>query len=116
VRWLEETIEDDLFISVLTLGEIKKGIERLADGRRKQRIVHDFGLLRSRFSARVLAVTDVVAERWGEISADAERAGRRLHVVDGLIAATALVFGHTVVTRNVADFDVTPVPLLAPWS
>ena len=113
--WLGASAEDELFLSVLSLGELKKGIERLEGGRKKQRLLRDYGLLRSRFSARVLPVTDVVAERWGDLAARASHAGRHLHVVDGLVAATALVCGHTVVTRNVGDFETTSAPILNPW-
>lgn len=116
IEWLEASMEEDLFLSVLSLGELEKGIQRLPDGRKKARLARDYVLLRSRFSSRVLGVTDVIAERWGDLSAAAERAGRHIHVIDGLIAATALVQGLTVVTRNVDDFATIPVPLLDPWS
>jgi predicted nucleic acid-binding protein len=116
IEWLRRSREDELFLSVLTLGELKKGIERLPPGKKKQGLLRDYALVRSRFSSRILAITDVVAERWGELSASAARSGKHLHVVDGLLAATALVSGFTVVTRNVADFAQTPVPLLDPWS
>lgn len=115
-EWLEDSYEDELFLSALSLGEITKGIERLPDGKKKTRLAKDFALLRSRFSSRVLPVTDVVAERWGELSAGAEAAGRHLHVVDGLIAATAWTFGLTLVTRKVKDFEVAPVPVANPWA
>lgn len=114
--WLGQTREDELFLSVLTLGEIKKGIARLPAGKKKAALGRDYALLRSRFSSRILTVTETVAETWGELSASATRDGRQLHVVDGLLAATALVAGLTVVTRNGADFAVTPVPLVDPWS
>lgn len=116
MEWLSASIEDDLFVSVLSLGELKKGIARLSEGKKKDRLLRDYLLLRSRFSPRVLPVSDAVAERWGEIAAAAERAGRHAHVVDGLIAATALVFGHALVTRNERDFAALPVPLVNPWS
>jgi predicted nucleic acid-binding protein len=115
LAWLGDTLEEELLVSVLTLGEIQKGIARLVEGRKKERLTHDYALLRSRFSGRVLPVNAAVAERWGELSASAARAGRALHVVDGLLAATALVHGHTLVTRNVDDFASTPVPVLDPW-
>jgi predicted nucleic acid-binding protein len=115
VEWLAASIEEELFLSALTLGEIKNGILRLGAGKRKERLIRDYTLLRGRFASRVLGVTDVVAERWGDLSAEATRAGRHLHVVDGLIAATALVFGLVVVTRNVGDFTATPVPIVNPW-
>lgn len=113
--WLHASLEDELHLSVLSLGEIKKGIERLPTGKKRDGLVRDYALLRSRFSARILPVTDVIAERWGELSAGAG-AGRTLHVIDGLLAATALVHGFTVVTRNVVDFAATPVPLENPWT
>ena len=116
VGWLASTLEDELFVSALSLGELKKGIERLPDGKKKDRLARDYVVFRSRFSSRVLGVTDVIAERWGDLSAGAERSGRHVHVVDGLIAATALVQGLTVVTRNVDDFATIPVPLLDPWT
>ena len=116
IDWLTGSIEDELFLSVLTLGELRKGITGLAEGRKKQRLVRDYGLLRSRFGARVLSVGDLVAERWGELSAEASRQGRTIHVVDGLLAATVMVHGLTLVTRNVTDFATVPVPIENPWS
>jgi hypothetical protein len=116
VKWLEGSVEDELFLSVLSLGELKKGIEKLPERKKKSRLLRDYTLLRSRFFTRILPVTDTVAERWGELSATADRAGRHLHVVDGLLAATALVFGLTVVTRNVGDFAGVPVPVEDPWT
>ena len=116
IDWLSRSIEDDLFLSVLTLGELRKGIAGLAEGRKKQRLVRDYGLLRSRFGSRVLAVSDLVAERWGELAADASRAGRVVHVVDGLLAATVMIHGLTLVTGNVADFAAVPVAIENPWS
>jgi predicted nucleic acid-binding protein len=101
--------------SALSLGEIRKDIGRVADGKRKQRLIRDYGMLRSRFATRILPITEIVAERWGDIAADASRARRTVHVVDGLLAATALVFGLTVVTRNVADFEAALAPVVNPW-
>jgi toxin FitB len=116
VDWLGRSIEDELFLSVLTLGELRKGIARLPESRKRQRLTRDYGLLRSRFGPRVVAVSDLVAERWGELSAEASRTGRAVHVVDGLIAATVMVHGLTLVTRNMADFAAVPVAIENPWS
>jgi predicted nucleic acid-binding protein len=116
LAFLGGSTEDDLFLSVLSLGELKKGIENLVAGRKKERLLRDYLRLRGRFSSRVLSVTELVAERWGEIAAAARRGGRHVHVIDGLVAATAAVSGLTVVTRNVDDFAMTPVPLLDPWT
>lgn len=73
-------------------------------------------MLRSRFASRILPVDASVAEKWGEIAAEAGRAGRAVHVIDGLLAATGVVFGLVVVTRNIADFEMTTAPVLNPWS
>ena len=116
VSWLSDSIEDELFLSVLTLGELRKGLDRLPSGKRRDRLVTDYGMLRTRFSSRVLPVTAAVAERWGTLAATVGRDGGHLHVVDGLLAATALVAGLTVVTRNVGDFARTAVPLIDPFS
>ncbi len=116
MTWLAASAEDELFLSVLSLGEIKKGIGRLPEGRRKLKLARDYATLRSRFSPRILGVTEAVAERWGDLSAEVSRGGRTLHVVDGLLAATALVVGMTLVTRNTGDFAATPTSLLDPWT
>lgn len=115
VDWLHASLEEELHLSVLSLGEIKKGIERLPPGKKRDGLVRDYAVLRSRFSARILGVTDVIAERWGELAASTG-AARPIHVIDGLIAATALIHGLTVVTRNVVDFAATPVPVENPWT
>jgi predicted nucleic acid-binding protein len=116
VDWLAASMEDDLFLSVLSLGELKRGIALLPDGRKKLRLLRDYGELRSRFSSRVLPVTDAVAERWGDLAAAGTRGGRHVHVVDGMLAATALVHGLTLVTRNVRDVAAMPVPVVNPWT
>lgn len=115
VDWLSASVEEELYMSVLSLGELRRAIERLADGKKKQRLAKDHAALRSRFGARILGVSAVIAERWGTVSAEATRAGKHVHVIDGLLAATALVRGLTVVTRNVSDFAGAAVPVLDPW-
>lgn len=115
IEWLGGALDADLFISVLTLGELRKGIERLAAGKKRASLQGEYTLIRSRFSSRVLPIDSGVAERWGDLSAAALSAGRHLHPVDGLIAATALEARYILVTRNVADFDGTRVPIMNPW-
>ena len=112
VAWLRDQDPDLLFISVLTLGEISRGAE--TRGRRDPDAGRSLsvwlGTIRSGYADRVLAVTADIAETWG-------RAGARrpLPVIDGLLAATALVHRLTLVTRNVRDFDGLGVRLLDPW-
>ena len=111
--WLEGVDRDALYVSVLTLGEARKGIARLRvrDPRGAEDIRCWLDDLRRLFADRLLPVDADVAERWGDLAG----AGRTLAVVDGLLAATALVHGLTLVTRNVADVESTGVAVLDPW-
>jgi len=110
--WVGQVADADLHLSVLTLGEIRKGIELLRGRDHAQAKVFDTWLseLRARFADRIVPIDDRVAEEWGRLNA----AGSR-NTVDSLIAATARIHGHTVVTRNTGDFDGCHVPLLNPW-
>lgn len=114
--WLEATAPESLYVSVLTFGEIRRGIERLQPGSRRTLLenwlVKD---LREWFENRLLVVDEAVANRWGSLAAAAHAKGTPLSVVDGLLSATALEHNLTVVTRNSADFIATGVALLNPW-
>ena len=110
--WFDAAAPESLFISVLTLGEVRKGIERLGDGRRRARITMWLETeLPSWFENRILPVDADVADEWGRLAARL----RNLPAIDGLIAATALRRRLTVVTRNESDFAATGVDLLNPW-
>lgn len=111
--WYEEAGDDELFLSVLVVGEIQQGVARLRRKDPRQAAVYEtwLGKLRREFADRLLPVTQDVALEWGRLSA-----GNPPPVIDGLIAATALVHGLTVVTRNVADLEPTGVPLLNPFT
>ncbi len=116
VRWIQSESETKLYLSVLTIGEIRKGIERLQVSHKRSQIEAWLNRdLRLRFSGRIVSVDDEVAERWGLESARAQQSGRPLPVIDGLLAATGLVHGMTVVTRNTEDMQQTGVRLLNPW-
>jgi predicted nucleic acid-binding protein len=110
--WAESVRPDDLCLSVLTLGEIRNGIERLRPRDPEQAALFDVWLaeLRTRFADRVLPVDERAADQWGRLSATAPR-----KTVDSMIAATAHVHALTVVTGNTRDFDGCDVPLLNPW-
>ena len=115
-RWLEQQEEISLFLSVITFGELHKGIGQLQAGR-KQRELYEWveGPLTRRFTGRILDVDKDAAVRWGEISAATGKVGRTVPVLDGLLAATALAFGLTFVTRNTDHVHETGVPLFDPW-
>jgi hypothetical protein len=110
--WAQSVRESDLYLSVLTLGEIRKGIERLRnrDPAQAQLFENWLGQLRARFADRILPVDDRAAERWGTLNA-----ARTRSTVDSLIAATAYIYGLTIATRNTGDFEDCQVRLLNPW-
>ena len=114
--WLDEVDEDRTYLSVITLGELRKGVDRLPAGRRRDRLDRWLtGGLPERFGGRVLPVDAVVADESGRLLARAERAGSAVGGTDALIAATAKVHGLHVVTRNVRHFGVTGVDVISPW-
>jgi len=116
LEWLEATDESVLYLSVLTLGEIRKGVAGLAQGRRRTHLEVWLEVeLQARFSGRILPIDAAVADRWGLLAAEAKRKGAALSTVDALLAATALHFNLTLVSRNVNDFAHTPVLILNPW-
>ena len=115
-RWIEETDESILFLTVLTLGEIRKGVERLRSGRRRGRLESWLQVdLPSRFQDRILPIDAAIADRWGRISAIATAKGKPVPVIDGLLAATAIHHNLTLATRNSADVSGTGVTTLNPW-
>jgi predicted nucleic acid-binding protein len=116
-RWIETTDETLLYLSVLTLGEIRKGIASLPHSARRVTLEawldHDLVL---RFSDRILPIDQQVADRWGRIAGGVAAKKSPLPVIDGLFAATALHHNLTLVTRNTRDIAATGVPAFDPWT
>jgi toxin FitB len=112
LRWVGDVSTTSLFLSVLVVGEIRKGVERLRsrDAHQAAQLEDWLDGLRRDFGDRVLPVTTSVAEAWGRLVAPAP-----LPVVDSLLAATALVHGLTLVTRDVGPAERIGVPVLDPW-
>jgi predicted nucleic acid-binding protein len=116
VKWVDSTDENLLFLSVLTLGEIRKGIAGLAQRARRGALESWLETsLRPRFAGRILSVDQAVGDRWGVITAAAAAAGTPVPVIDGLLAATALHHHLTLVTRNAADVVRTGALVLNPF-
>jgi predicted nucleic acid-binding protein len=116
VRWIATTNESLLHLSVLTLGEIRKGIASRPDAGRRAKLeswLHDLVL---RFSSRILPIDLAIADRWGRLSGHSKTEGVTLPVIDGLLAATALHNNLVLVTRNVTDIGITGVETFDPWS
>jgi predicted nucleic acid-binding protein len=105
-----------LHLSAITIGEVWRGALRLPAGKRRTSLSDWSERLRRSFSGRVLPIDESVALRWAQIAARAEQSGRPGSFADGLIAATALDRGLTLVTRNVTDFEPFGVSLLNPWT
>ena len=105
-----------VYASVVTIGEICKGIAGLPESRRRSELRNWLDeVMRPWFEGRILPVTEGVAERWGTLTAEQRLRGRQITMADGLIAATALEHGLTLVTRNVKDFEGLDVALINPW-
>ena len=116
VSWFHATSEELLYLSVLAIGEIRKGINLLP--RSNKRVLLESWLANDlvlRFAGRIIEVNLDIAERWGLISAQAKIAGTPLAVIDGLMAATALHHNLTLVTRNTKNVQVAGINTLNPW-
>lgn len=117
VGWLAGVDEDRVYLSVVTVAEIRHGIERLQPGRRRTRL--DAWLredLPLRFEGRLLGIDAVVADAWGAIVARRDRSGRPIGVMDAFVAATAEVHALTLVTRNASDFASAVTAVFDPWT
>jgi tRNA(fMet)-specific endonuclease VapC len=114
---VDELDESDLFLSVITIGEIKKGVDRLpSDSERKQSLtlwLHND--LLNRFSGRIYPVTVEVMLRWGSIFARLEASGHATSTLDSLIAATASTYQAILVTRNEDRFRPAGIEMVNPW-
>lgn len=115
-RWLEAADPSSLYVSVLTFGEIRRGIEKLPPSKRRSHLeawlakdLHEW------FENRLLDIDEAIANRWGILAAAAQRKGTPIAIIDGLLSATALEHQLTVVTRNSPDFVSAGVPALNPW-
>lgn len=108
--------KESLFLSVLTIGEICKGIDLLPVSQKRSALQRWLDVeVRAWFSGRILSVTETIAEGWGHLAAKAQKQGITLAVVDGIIAATALEHDLVLVTRNTRDYSGLGDSLLSPW-
>ena len=116
LRWMQGAQDDLQFLSVLTLGELRKGAAKASDPKRRETIRRWIEEdIAAAFSDAILPVDLAVAERWGTLCGEAERSGRPRPAIDALLAATALVHGLTLVTRNVSDVEWTGVSVFNPF-
>jgi toxin FitB len=114
LKWIDTTDNDTLYISVITLGEIRKGISGIQDLKRQEKISHWLDIeLPAYFEERILDIDTKVADMWGRLQS--KKKGYILPAIDGLLAATAHVHGFTLVTRNTKDFIHTSIEMINPW-
>jgi len=113
--WLDGMDEDDLFISSLTVGEIRKGIEKMPECKRKEVLSRWLDQLKSTYAGRIVCISTEVADDWGRRIAQSEMKGLKRPSVDSLIAVSALSEGLTLATRNVKDMSNLGVTIFNPW-
>jgi len=114
--WLYATPSELLLLSVVTIGEIRKGLTKLPDSKKKEVLTVWLSTLMEEYQARILPIDLAVADNWGIIQGKAEMAGTPMSSIDSLIAATAFTHNLTIVTRNESDYSAAQVPIMNPWS
>lgn len=115
ISWLNKTPNERLFLSVITIGEIRKGITKLPDSRKKNQLTNWLNTLLEDYESRIFPINLTVTENWGNIQGHAETKGTPLTSVDSLIAAVALTHNLIIVTRNENDFIASNATILNPW-
>lgn len=117
VSWFAGRDEFSMYLSVITFGELRKGIEKLPDSKKKKELNRWLKEdLNQRFKNRVLSINMEEVNKWGSILATAEKNGKPLPAIDSLIAATAQVHDLSIVTRNTQDMEGSGVEVINPWT
>ena len=116
IEWMEAADEATLYLSVLTRGEIRKGLAGLAPGRKRIRLETRLEVdLQARFDGRIIPIDSAIADRWGLIAGASKRKGATLPIIDSLLAATALHHNLTLVSRNACDYAPVQSNVLNLW-
>jgi len=116
IDWLGSIPTERLYLSVITIGEIRKGLTKLSDSKRKNNLTNWLNTLLEDYRDRIYTISLTVAENWGVIQGNAEKNGKPMSSLDGLIAAIAYTHNLVLVTRNVSDFEAGNIPIHNPWS
>ena len=113
--WLNDIPSERLFLSVITIGEIRKGLTKLPDSKRKYRLTEWLNSLLEDYQDRIYTIDLTVAENWGVMQGKAEKSGMPMSSMDSLIAAIAYTHNLVLVTRNIIDFKASNLPINNPW-
>jgi len=113
--WLNDIPSERLFLSVITIGEIRKGLTNLPNSKRKDRLTEWLNSLSEDYQDRIYSIDLAVAENWGVMQGKAEKSGMPMSSIDSLIAAIAYTHNLVLVTRNEIDFKATNLPINNPW-
>ena len=115
VDWLSSTPTERLYLSVITIGEVRKGLTKLPDSKRKDRLTNWLNTLIEDYQNRIYPINLTVAENWGIIQGNAEKSGKPMSSLDSLIAAIAYTHNLILVTRNERDFEASNLLIQNPW-
>ncbi len=113
--WLESLPEEQVYLPALVIGELEKGVELQQDGATRSALRIWLEQLRHRFSGRIVDFDEQTALQWGGLTARCRKTGRKLPVIDSILAAGALQHAAVLATRNVQDFEGTGIEILNPW-
>ena len=115
IDWIYGTPNERLFLSVITIGEIRKGLTRLPESKKKTKLTNWLNTLLEDYQSRIYSIDLTVAENWGNIQGIAEKKGYSMASLDSLIAAVAYTYNLILVTRNESDFAASNLPIINPW-
>ena len=115
VDWLNKLPSEALFLCVITIGEVRKGLTKLPNSNKKERLAVWLNTLLEEYKERILPIDLMVCENWGVLQGNAEKAGTPMSSIDSLIAATTYTHNLTLSTRNEEDFIPSNIPIINPW-
>ena len=115
IDWLDKTPNERLFLSVITIGEIRKGLIKIPESKKKTSLTNWLNTLLEDYQSKIYSINLTVAENWGNIQGIAERSGNPMASLESLIAAIAYTYNLILVTRNENDFVASNIPIINPW-
>lgn len=117
IEWLDNQTKNNLWLSILTIAELKKGIFKIRNSqpKRYQKLSQWLEIVKTKFDGHVLPLNEEILNTWAEITGESEASGKKLSVIDSLIGATAQQYNLIIVTRNINDFNFSSFRIFNPW-